>query len=104
MRCLNPFADNRTIELYSPDGVHSLILRTGSPTQTQAWVSGLSNTLSESTELALMRANRSLHEVLEGKARFMGWLLKRNPSDSSTSNSLKVSESTYTRLVDLIST
>jgi len=83
--------DNRTIELYSPDGVHSLILKATTPTQCQAWVNGLSSTLSESTESALVRANRSLHEVLEGKARFMGWLLKRNPSDTSTSNSLKVS-------------
>lgn len=82
--------ENRTIELYSPDGVHSIILKARSAGQCQAWISGLSSTLAESAELALVRANRVLHDLLEGKARHMGWLLKRNPVESSTNNSLKV--------------
>ncbi|CAG7820971.1 unnamed protein product, partial [Allacma fusca] len=81
--------DHRTIELYSPDGLHSLVLRAGSTAQCQAWVSGLSNALADSIELALIRANRLLHEVLEGKARHMGWLLKGNAPDSSANNSMK---------------
>ncbi|CAL8131650.1 unnamed protein product [Orchesella dallaii] len=86
-----PDVDHRTIELYSPDGLHSLILRAGSTAQCQAWVSGLSTTLAESTELALNRANRYIHDVLEGKARHMGWLLKRNGNhvDGSLNNSIK---------------
>ena len=83
--------DNRTIELYSPDGLHSLILRAGSTAQSQAWVSGLSNSLADSTEMALNKVNRLLQEVLEGNARYMGWLLKRSVSDCSANNSIKVS-------------
>lgn len=80
------------MELYSPDGLHSLILRAGSTAQCQAWVSGLSHTLADSTQLALNRANRFIHEVLEGKARYMGWLLKKTGTgtDGSATNSIKV--------------
>lgn len=43
--------------------------------------------------MALIRANRYTHDVLEGKARHMGWLLKKNGSlagtDGSLNNSIK---------------
>jgi hypothetical protein len=81
------------MELYSPDGLHSLILRAGSTAQCQAWVSGLSHTLSDSTQLAQHRANRYVHDLLEGKVRHMGWLLRRNQGaavEGSTNNSIKV--------------
>lgn len=92
--------DHRTMELYAPDGLHSLVLRAGSMAQCQAWVSGLSHTLSDSTQVALQRANRYVQGLLEGKVRHMGWLLKRNPpaseqqhghqSHGSANNSIKV--------------
>lgn len=66
--------------------------------QCQAWVSGLSHTLGESTVLAMNRANRYVHELLEGKVRYMGWLLKKNNINNqqssldtgSINNSIKV--------------
>ncbi|XP_021964048.1 beta-1-syntrophin isoform X1 [Folsomia candida] len=95
----HPDLDHRTMELYAPDGLHSLVLRAGSMAQCQAWVSGLSHTLSDSTQVALQRANRYVQGLLEGKVRHMGWLLKRNPpaseqqhghqSHGSANNSIK---------------
>jgi len=82
-------SEKRTIEVYSPDGVHSVILRASSSAQADAWISGLCAALAEGTELALRKANLLIRDVLEGSARHMGWLLKRSAIDSST-NSIKV--------------
>jgi len=41
------FSEKRTIEVYSPDRVYSVILRASSSIQADAWISGLCAALAE---------------------------------------------------------
>lgn len=70
------FADNRCIELHSPDGVHSCILRASDSQEALGWFNALHSAMDNSTERALNDANRALVNII-GELKHIGWLSKR---------------------------
>lgn len=70
------FAENRCIELHSPDGVHSCLLRASDSQEAQAWFNALHSAIARSTQRALLDANRVLAHML-GELKHIGWLSRR---------------------------
>lgn len=68
--------ENRTIELHSPDGVHSCILRASDSTEAGVWFNTLHSALHVLTMKALHEANRLLANLI-GQLHHIGWLARR---------------------------
>lgn len=69
-------AENRCIELHSPDGVHSCILRAGDSQEALAWFNALHSAIARSAQRALVDANRALSNII-GELKHIGWLSRR---------------------------
>uniref|UniRef100_A0A1A9WFI4 PH domain-containing protein n=1 Tax=Glossina brevipalpis TaxID=37001 RepID=A0A1A9WFI4_9MUSC len=68
--------ENRCLELHSPDGVHSCILRASDSAEALIWFNALHSAMSCSTQRALVEANRALMNVI-GELKHIGWLSRR---------------------------
>ncbi|XP_053954391.1 beta-1-syntrophin [Anastrepha ludens] len=68
--------ENRCIELHSPDGVHSCILRASDSAEALVWFNALHSAMCGSTQRALTDANRALMNVI-GELKHIGWLSRR---------------------------
>lgn len=69
-------SENRCIELHSPDGIHSCILRAVDPQEATSWFNALHSAIGKSTQKALLDANRALASMI-GELKFIGWLSRR---------------------------
>ncbi|XP_073842455.1 syntrophin-like 1 [Musca autumnalis] len=77
--------ENRCLELHSPDGVHSCILRAADSAEALVWFNALHSAMSGSTQRALVEANRALMNVI-GELKHIGWLSRRLSGSSGASN------------------
>ncbi|XP_031630449.1 beta-1-syntrophin isoform X2 [Contarinia nasturtii] len=68
--------ENRCIELHSPDGIHSCILRAGDSQEALAWFNALHSAIARSAQRALVDANRALSNLI-GELKHIGWLSRR---------------------------
>ncbi|KAH8405377.1 hypothetical protein KR222_009814 [Zaprionus bogoriensis] len=68
--------ENRCLELHSPDGVHSCILRASDSAEALVWFNALHSAMGSSTQRALAEANRALVNLI-GELKHIGWLSKR---------------------------
>lgn len=68
--------ENRCIELHSPDGIHSCILRAIDPQEALAWFNALHSAIARSAQRALLDANRALSNII-GELKHIGWLSRR---------------------------
>lgn len=68
--------ENRSIELHSPDGIHSCILRATDPAEANLWFNALHSAIGQTTQAALVEANRALVSLI-GELRHIGWLSRR---------------------------
>lgn len=68
--------EHRSIELHSPDGIHSCILRATDPAEAMVWFNALHSAIDQSTQIALTQANRALVSLI-GELRQIGWLSRR---------------------------
>lgn len=68
--------ENRCIELHSPDGIHSCILRAIDPQEALAWFNALHSSIARSAQRALLDANRALSNII-GELKHIGWLSRR---------------------------
>lgn len=66
------FPEGRTLELHSPDAVHSCVLRAADPAEAIAWFNTLHSALSVLTTAALHEASRAIPDL-----RHIGWLLRK---------------------------
>ncbi|KAG8295997.1 structural molecule activity protein [Homalodisca vitripennis] len=67
---------NRTLELHSPDGVHSCVLRAADTQEAAIWFNTLHSALHVLTMKALHEANRILAS-LAIELHHIGWLARR---------------------------
>lgn len=74
------FTENRCIELHSPDGIHSCVLRATDPQEALAWFNALHSAMGRSTQRALQEANRALATII-GELKHIGWLSRRAGSE-----------------------
>lgn len=72
------FSEGRTLELHSPDAVHSCVLRAGDPAEAVAWFNTLHSALAVLTNAALHEASRAIPDL-----RHIGWLLRKPRMDVS---------------------
>lgn len=75
------FSENRTLELHSPDGVHSCVLRAADAPEGAAWFNTLHSALGALTAAALQDANRALCLLL-GELQYIGWLVRKPSADA----------------------
>ncbi|XP_048480695.1 beta-1-syntrophin [Plutella xylostella] len=73
--------EGRTIELYSPDGVHALALRARDAPDAAAWHRALHAAARRAARAALARARPHLRPLI-GDLRFAGWLARRPAHDA----------------------
>ena len=67
-----------SLELHSPDRLHSLRMRAASEAEALAWFNALHSSLDRLTQAATAHANASLTDVLDKAAiHHMGWLQLR---------------------------
>ncbi|XP_055384256.1 beta-1-syntrophin [Condylostylus longicornis] len=84
--------ENRCIELHSPDGIHSCILRATDSQEALIWFNALHSAMGNSTQRALNDANRALVNII-GELKHIGWLSRRiGGSDQSGRSSSESSE------------
>lgn len=81
-------AENRSIELHSPDGIHSCILRATDPQEALAWFNALHSAMTRSTQKALQDANRALATLI-GELQYIGWLSRRGVKEQVSVYSIK---------------
>lgn len=84
-----PGAETRSLELHSPDGIHSCILRATDAQEALAWFNALHSAMARSTQKALLDANRALTNHI-GELKYIGWLSRRTfnePNGRSSSES-----------------
>ncbi|XP_045447444.1 beta-1-syntrophin [Melitaea cinxia] len=72
--------EDRTIEMYSPDGVHALALRAACSSAAAGWHRALHAAARRAARAALARA-RPLLRSLVGDVRYAGWLARRPAHD-----------------------
>lgn len=68
--------ENRCIELHSPDGIHSCVLRAIDQQEALAWFNALHSAIARSAQRALLDANRALSNII-GELKHIGWLSRR---------------------------
>lgn len=83
-------AENRCLELHSPDGVHSCILRAADSAEALVWFNALHSAMSGSTQRALVEANRALMNVI-GELKHIGWLSRRLSGSSGAGSASNAS-------------
>lgn len=71
-------SEGRTLELHSPDAVHSCVLRAADPAEAVAWFNTLHSALAVLTNAAIHEATRAIPDL-----RHIGWLLRRPRMDVS---------------------
>jgi len=76
----------RTLELHSPDGVHSCALRAADAADAAAWFKALHRALGALTERATALANRVLAGSV-GEVQLMGWLARWRPPPGASADS-----------------
>ncbi|XP_050312215.1 beta-1-syntrophin isoform X2 [Anthonomus grandis grandis] len=76
-----PDRESRTLELHSPDAVHSCVLRAPDSADAIAWFNTLHSALSLLTTSALHEASRAIPDL-----RYIGWLLRKPRSESMSSS------------------
>ncbi|KXJ79147.1 hypothetical protein RP20_CCG002206 [Aedes albopictus] len=97
--------ENRCIELHSPDGIHSCILRAVDPQEATTWFNALHSAIGKSTQKALLDANRALASII-GELKFIGWLSRRcggeqnGRSSSESSDELDKWQSIFVAVTD----
>ncbi|XP_031348420.1 beta-2-syntrophin-like [Photinus pyralis] len=74
--------EGRTLELHSPDAVHSCVLRATDPAEAAAWFNTLHSALAALTTAALHEAARAIPDL-----RHIGWLLRRPKFENNLSSS-----------------
>ncbi|KAL0880826.1 hypothetical protein ABMA27_002011 [Loxostege sticticalis] len=72
--------EDRTIEVYSPDGVHALALRASTAGAAAGWHRALHAAARRAARAALARARPRLRPLV-GDVRYAGWLARRPPQD-----------------------
>ncbi|KAJ2949902.1 hypothetical protein O0L34_g11221 [Tuta absoluta] len=72
--------EERTIEIHSPDGMHTLILRASSAETAALWHRALHAASRRAARAALARARARLRPIV-GDVRYAGWLARRPPQD-----------------------
>ncbi|XP_053683697.1 beta-1-syntrophin isoform X3 [Sabethes cyaneus] len=98
-------AENRCIELHSPDGIHSCILRAMDPQEATTWFNALHSAIGKSTQKALLDANRALASII-GELKYIGWLSRRcggeqnGRSSSESSDELDKWQSIFVAVTD----
>ncbi|KAF2884804.1 hypothetical protein ILUMI_21365 [Ignelater luminosus] len=95
-----PDPEGRTLELHSPDAVHSCVLRATDPAEAAAWFNTLHSALAVLTTAALHEAARAIPDL-----RHIGWLLRRprfenNLSSSDSSEELDRWNSVFAAVTD----
>uniref|UniRef100_A0A1B0DJ49 Uncharacterized protein n=1 Tax=Phlebotomus papatasi TaxID=29031 RepID=A0A1B0DJ49_PHLPP len=85
--------ENRCIELHSPDGIHSCVLRASDSQEALAWFNALHSTMARSTQCALLEANRALASIL-GELKHIGWLSRRIGCEQNGRSSSESSDDT----------
>ncbi|XP_055692615.1 beta-1-syntrophin isoform X2 [Lutzomyia longipalpis] len=89
----HPDPENRCIELHSPDGIHSCVLRASDSQEALAWFNALHSTMARSTQCALVEANRSLASII-GELKYIGWLSRRIGCEQNGRSSSESSDDT----------
>uniref|UniRef100_A0A182IKP8 PH domain-containing protein n=1 Tax=Anopheles atroparvus TaxID=41427 RepID=A0A182IKP8_ANOAO len=84
-------AENRCIELHSPDGIHSCILRAMDPQEATTWFNALHSAIGKSTQKALLDANRALVAII-GELKHIGWLSRRSGGEQNGRSSSESSD------------
>lgn len=77
-----PDPENRTMELHSPDAVHSCILKASDYSEAVAWFNTLHSALAVLTASALHEASRFIPDL-----RYIGWFLRKPRTENNTSSS-----------------
>ncbi|XP_045461764.1 beta-1-syntrophin [Harmonia axyridis] len=77
-----PDPENRTMELHSPDAVHSCVLRASDQAEAIAWFNTLHSALSMLTTAALHEASRFIPDL-----RHIGWFLRKPRPENQMSSS-----------------
>lgn len=72
--------ENRCIELHSPDGIHSCILRASDSQEALIWFNALHLAMTRSTQRALQDANCALGNII-GEFKHIGWLSRRDATE-----------------------
>ncbi|XP_026315684.1 beta-1-syntrophin [Hyposmocoma kahamanoa] len=72
--------EERTIEIYSPDGVHALALRASDANAASNWHRALHAAARRAARAALVRARARLRPII-GDVRYAGWLARRPPQE-----------------------
>ncbi|XP_018019646.1 beta-2-syntrophin isoform X2 [Hyalella azteca] len=68
--------ESHSLELHSPDRLHSLIVRCKSESEAVSWYNALHTTLDKLSAAAMLHANRQLQEVLDKAAiHHLGWMM-----------------------------
>lgn len=75
---MNTISEGRTLELHSPDAVHSCVLRASDSAEAVAWFNTLHSALALLTTEALHEASRAIPDL-----RHIGWLLRKPRSEVS---------------------
>uniref|UniRef100_A0A1B6JYL0 PDZ domain-containing protein n=2 Tax=Proconiini TaxID=565685 RepID=A0A1B6JYL0_9HEMI len=81
-----PDPENRTLELHSPDGVHSCVLRAADTQEAAIWFNTLHSALHVLTMKALHEANRILAS-LAIELHHIGWLARRPITENGRASS-----------------
>uniref|UniRef100_A0A8W7P5D0 PH domain-containing protein n=1 Tax=Anopheles coluzzii TaxID=1518534 RepID=A0A8W7P5D0_ANOCL len=84
-----PETQNRCIELHSPDGIHSCILRAMDPQEATTWFNALHSAIGKSTQKALLDANRALVSII-GELKHIGWLSRRSGGEQIAFNAFRL--------------
>ncbi|XP_054286253.1 beta-1-syntrophin isoform X2 [Macrosteles quadrilineatus] len=87
----HPDPENRTLELHSPDGVHSCVLRAADSQEAAVWFNALHSALHVLTTRALHEANRILAS-LAIELHHIGWLARRTLPEQNGRASSESSE------------
>ncbi|KAL1516728.1 hypothetical protein ABEB36_000597 [Hypothenemus hampei] len=77
-----PDPEGRTLELHSPDAIHSCVLRAQDPAEAIAWFNTLHSALGLLTTSALHEASRAIPDL-----RHIGWLLRKPRMENNMSSS-----------------
>lgn len=73
-----PDADNRTLEIHSPDRRHSCVLRCPDAAQCSAWFNAIHSAVDALMSKAVIEAGHLLKDVLErAELKHMGWLSEK---------------------------
>lgn len=87
----HPDPENRCIELHSPDGIHSCILRANDSQEALTWFNAIHSVLARNTQKSMLEANRILANLM-GELKYIGWLSKKINGDTNGRSSSESSD------------